>query len=202
MGSQHLAIKQLHLISMGRRFKSPSFQTLIKSNSAVVIAADFPNCGSLRFAAPAGSGWIAIWQVQWWSRAGNACGVWNSNDRTRGRPHTVPEVRALLGDILALQQRRLTEQQRWEKCYAMHQRPDITSDCEHIYIILIPQVYFLSMCFHLKASFPSNEIHIRAHSFIMTSPLVMAHKLGDGRQDPGGPGFKTGPLRPLHYGPL
>lgn len=40
MGSQHLAIKQLHLISMGRRFKSPSFQTLIKSNSAVVIAAE------------------------------------------------------------------------------------------------------------------------------------------------------------------
>lgn len=40
MGSQHLAIKQLHLISMGRRFKSPSFQTLIKSNSAVGIAAE------------------------------------------------------------------------------------------------------------------------------------------------------------------
>lgn len=66
MGSQHLAIKQLHLISMGRRFKSPSFQTLIKSNSAVVIAADFPNGGWLRFAAPLGSGWIAIWQVESW----------------------------------------------------------------------------------------------------------------------------------------
>lgn len=49
MGSQHLAIKQLHLISMGRRFKSPSFQTLIKSNSAVVIAVDLRICGSLRF---------------------------------------------------------------------------------------------------------------------------------------------------------
>lgn len=49
MGSQHLAIKQLHLISMGRRFKSPSFQTLIKSNSAAVIAVDLRICGSLRF---------------------------------------------------------------------------------------------------------------------------------------------------------
>lgn len=74
MGSQHLAIKQLHLISMGRRFKSPSFQTLIKSNSAVVIAVDFRNRGSLRFAAPVRSGWIAIWQVQWRSRAAYACG--------------------------------------------------------------------------------------------------------------------------------
>lgn len=34
---------------MGRRFKSPSFQTLIKSNSAVVIAVDLRICGSLRF---------------------------------------------------------------------------------------------------------------------------------------------------------
>ena len=74
MGSQHLAIKQLHLISMGRRFKSPSFQTLIKSNSAVVIAVDFGNYGSLRFTASVGSGWIAIWQVQWWSRAVSASG--------------------------------------------------------------------------------------------------------------------------------
>lgn len=39
---------------MGRRFKSPSFQTLIKSNSAVVIAADFPNHGSLRFCCACG----------------------------------------------------------------------------------------------------------------------------------------------------
>lgn len=74
MGSQHLAIKQLHLISMGRRFKSPSFQTLIKSNSAVVIAVDFGNYGSLRFKASVGSGWIAIWQVEWCLRAVSASG--------------------------------------------------------------------------------------------------------------------------------
>lgn len=36
----------------------------------------------------------------------------------------------------------------------------------------------------------------------MTSPSVMAHKLGDGMQDPGGPCYKTGPLSPLHEGPL
>lgn len=41
-------------------------------------------------------------------------------------------------------------------------------------------------------------MHIGANSFIMTSS-VMAHKLEDGTQDPGGPCFKTRPYSLLHY---
>lgn len=80
------------------------------------------------------------------------------------------ELVRLLGDILAPQQRRLAEQQRWERWAAMHQRCQITSDCGQIYIILMLGVDIP------YSSISSNQRHIGGHGFIVTSPSTMAHR--------------------------